>query len=95
MNPPRFSDDVLPLTDLKTSAGRIVHRLRCNRRPMLLTRRGRGVAVLLDLEDYERLVDRSNFIEAVEKGMQAARAGDLHSHKEAEKILNTFGEPHA
>ena len=54
MASPKFSEDVRPLTDLKTRAGAVVDRLRRSRRPVLLTRRGRGVAVLMDLEEYER-----------------------------------------
>jgi antitoxin YefM len=90
----RFSEDVRPLTDLKTKTSALVEHVRRSRRPMLLTRRGRGVAVLVDLDEYERLVERAGFIEAVKAGAQAAEAGDLHEQSEAEAILDTFGEGH-
>jgi antitoxin YefM len=89
---PRFSEDVRPLTELKTKASTLVDHVRRSRRPMLLTRRGRGVAVLLDLGEYERLVDRAALREAVGAGAAAAAAGDLHNHDEAEAILAAFGE---
>jgi len=92
MASPKFSEDVRPLTDLKTRAGAIVERLRCSRRPVLLTRRGRGVAVLMDLDEYERLVERAAFVDAVKAGAAAAAAGDLHAHADAEAILDGFGE---
>jgi PHD/YefM family antitoxin component YafN of YafNO toxin-antitoxin module len=79
----KFSEDVHPLTELKTRAS------------ALLTRRGRGVAVLIDLEEYERLVDRAAFIDAVEKGAQAAADGDLHPQSEADRILESFGKADA
>ena len=60
MSEPRFSEDVHSVTELKTRASALVEQVRRSRRPMLLTRRGHGVAVLLDLEEYERLVDRAN-----------------------------------
>jgi prevent-host-death family protein len=88
----KFSEDVRPLTELKTRAGALVDRIRRSRRPVLLTRRGRGVAVLLDLEEYERLVERAAFVDAVEVGAAAAAAGQLHEHGEAEAILDAFGE---
>jgi hypothetical protein len=59
---------------------------------MLLNKRGRGVAVLLDLDEYEQLVERATFIDAVKIGASAARSGDLHEHAEAEKILSCFGK---
>ena len=90
---PRFSEDVRPISELKTKASTLVEQVRRSRRPMLLTRRGRGVAVLLDLEEYERLVDRVSFVEAVEAGAAAAAAGDLRDHEEAEAILASFSLP--
>lgn len=92
MTKPQFSKDVKPLTDLKTKTSALIDHVRRSRRPMLLTRRGRGVAVLLDLDEYERLVERAAFIEAVEAGAAAVSAGDLHPHEEAEAILASFGE---
>jgi prevent-host-death family protein len=91
----KFSEDVHPLTELKTRASALVDQVRRSRRPVLLTRRGRGVAVLIDLEEYERLVDRAAFIEAVEEGARAAAEGNLHSHAEAERILESFGKTDA
>lgn len=87
----RFSEDVRTLTELKTKASTLVEQVRRSRRPMLVTRRGRGVAVLLDLDVYERLIDRASFVEAVEAGAAAATAGDLRDHEEAEAILASFG----
>lgn len=87
----RFSEDVRPVSELKTSAAALVEQARRTRRPVLLTRRGRGVAVLLDLEEFERLTDRASFIEAVEEGARAAVQGDLHPHAEAVRILESFG----
>jgi prevent-host-death family protein len=91
MKSTRFSEDIRPISDLKISAADVVDQVRKTRRPVLLTRRGHGVAVLLDLEEYERLVDRVAFIEAVDRGARAAASGDLHPNEEAMGILDSFG----
>ena len=91
----KFSEDVHPLTELKTKASALIDQVRRSRRPVLLTRRGRGVAVLIDLEEYERLVDRAAFVEAVEKGAKAAADGDLYPQADAEKIRESFGKTDA
>ena len=87
----RFSEDVRPLADLKAHAGALVDHARRTKRPVLLTRRGRGVAVLIDLEEYERLADREEFVAAVEEGARAAAAGDTVPHEEAVAVLESFG----
>ncbi len=89
----RFSEDVKQVSELKTRSAEIIGQVRRTRRPVLLTRRGRGVAVLLDVEEYERLVDRQTFLEAIEEGTKATADGDLHSHEQAIAILNSFGSP--
>ena len=88
-----FSEDVRPITDLKTRAADIVDHVRRSRRPVFLTRRGRGVAVLLDIAEYESLVERARFVATIEEGAADARAGRLHPNEEAMKILDSFGEP--
>ena len=95
MDSARFSEDVRSVSDLKIRAAEIVAQVQRSRRPVLLTRRGRGVAVVVDLEEYERLVDRARFVEAVEEGARAAAEGDLHTNDEAMTILDSFGERHA
>jgi prevent-host-death family protein len=88
----KFSEDVRPITDLKTHAAEVVEHVQRTRRPVLLTRRGRGVAVVLKLEEYEELMDRANFVEAIQAGARAAEAGDLHPHEAALEILDGFGD---
>ncbi len=79
-------------SDLKARAAEIVDQTRRNHRPVLLTRRGRGVAVLMDVEDYQRLADRVAFVDAVEEGARSAGEGNLHPNEEAMRILDSFGE---
>ncbi len=95
MNTPKFSEDVRPLTDLKTKTASVIDQVRRTRRPVLLTRRGRGMAVLLDLSEYERLTERAEFIAAVEEGQQAAGAGNLHDNQEAMAVIDEFGKADA
>ena len=88
----RFSEDVRTVSELKTKASEIVEQVNRSRRPVLLTRRGHGIAVLVELEEYELLVDRARFVGAVEVGLRAAADGELHPNEEAMKILDSFGE---
>ncbi len=87
----RFSDDIRPISEVKLHAAAIVDQTRKTRRPVLLTRRGRPVAVLMGVEEYETLTDRAAFIEAIGTGVKAVDAGDIHPHDEAQKILESFG----
>ncbi len=66
---PKFSEDVVPLSDLKVNPGRIVTQVDQTRRPVLLTSRGRGVAVVQALSDFEADAEERDFLRAVVRGL--------------------------
>ena len=65
----RFSEDIIPLSDLKANPGKVIRHVSEAHRPVLLTSRGRGVAVVQDLRDYEKAEEECSFMRAVVKGM--------------------------
>jgi prevent-host-death family protein len=71
----KFSEDVVPLTDLKVNPGRVVKHATDVRRPVLLTSRGRGVAVVQSVIDYEAAEDERAFMRAVVTGLADLEAG--------------------
>ena len=73
----RFSEDVIPLTDLKTNPGRVVRQVADSGRPVLLTSRGRGVAVVQSIADYEAAEEEREFMRAVVQGL-----ADLEADRE-------------
>ena len=83
----RFSEDVVPLTDLKTNPGRIVRHAAEAGRPVLLTRRGRGVAVVQSVAEYETAAEERAFMRAVVSGLADIEAGREVSWSEAKTRL--------
>ena len=67
--------DIIPLTDLKTNPGRVVRQVAGSRRPVLLTSRGRGVAVVQSLAEYEAAEEEREFMRAVVQGIADVEAG--------------------
>lgn len=83
----KFSKDVIPLSDLKVNPGKVVNQVRETHRPVLLTSRGRGVAVVQDLEDYEKHQEESAFIKAVAQGLMDVKNGRVMELAEAKAKL--------
>ena len=71
----KFSEDVIPLTDLKVNPGRVVRHATDAHRPVLLTSRGRGVAVVQAVTDYEAAEEERAFMRAVVGGLADLEAG--------------------
>lgn len=71
----RFSEDVIPLTDLKVNPGRVVRHVTDVHRPVLLTSRGRGVAVVQSVSDFEQAENERAFMRAIMQGMADLEEG--------------------
>lgn len=84
----KFSEDVIPLSDLKVNPGKVVNRAQETHRPILLTSRGRGIAVVQGLEDYENTAEELRFVKAVVQGLMDVRDGNTVSLDEARKALD-------
>jgi prevent-host-death family protein len=65
----RFSEDIVPMTDLKINPGKIIRHVQESHRPVVLTSRGRGVAVVQSLGDFEDQADQRVFMKGVLEGM--------------------------
>ena len=75
MRATKFSEDVVPLTTMKVNPGKIVHQVDETRRPVLLTNRGRGVAVVQALADYEAESEERTFLRDVVQGLMDLEEG--------------------
>lgn len=65
----KFSQDVIPLTNLKTNPGRVVKQVAETHRPVLLTSRGRGAAIVQSVTEFERAEEERAFMRAVVEGL--------------------------
>lgn len=83
----KFSEDVIPLTDLKVNPGRVVKHATDAHRPVLLTSRGRGVAVVQAVTDYEAAEEERAFMRAVVAGLADLEAGQELSLADAKARL--------
>ncbi len=53
----RLSRDIRPLTEFRANAAAFVDQVRLTKKPVVLTQHGRGTAVLLDVDSFEKLLD--------------------------------------
>ena len=83
----KFSEDVIPLSDLKVNPGKVINRANENHRPILVTSRGRGVAVVQGLDEYEKNIEECEFLRAIAQGLMDIKEGKELSLSEAKKKL--------
>jgi prevent-host-death family protein len=87
----QLDQDVRPLSEFRSKTASFVQQVRETGRPLVITQNGRSAAVLMDVLEYEKLMER---IETLEDVVQAEKQLDNNkgiSHAEAKKqVLARF-----
>ena len=83
----KFSEDIIPLSDLKVNPGKVVNHAKDTHRPVLVTSRGRGVAVVQGLDDYENTKEELEFVKAIAQGLMEIKEGETSDISEAKEQL--------
>jgi antitoxin YefM len=75
--------DIQPVSDFRANASAMLQQVRDTGRPLVLTQRGRGAAVLLDIRSYQHMVDELDELRDVHRGLADVTAGRLVDHEQA------------
>ena len=78
------------VTTLKRQATKLLADLHETKEPILITEHGRPSAYLLDVGDYELMVERMKILEGIAKGEQAIRDGQIMDMAEAKQKMNKW-----
>ena len=81
--------EVIPVTDLRQDAAAVLRRVRGRKQPLIITQRGRAVAVLLGVDAYERGEHERQILLLLARGEQEIAAGKGH------ELENVFAEADA
>jgi prevent-host-death family protein len=83
----KFSEDVISISDLKVNPGKVINHAKDSHRPILLTSRGRGVAVVQGIEEFEKNGEELAFVKAIAQGLVDIEEGKTMSLKDVRKRL--------
>lgn len=78
---------LIPVTDMKRQAAKVLDALRQDRSPMVITEHGRAAAVLLDVATYESLTRRAEILRGIERGERDFAEGKTSSWEEVKADL--------
>ena len=78
------------VTTLKRQAPKLLAELHESKEPILITEHGQPSAYLLDVADYELMVDRMKILEGIAKGEQAIRDGRTMDTEQAREKMNKW-----
>ena len=79
MRPIELMRDVLPIAKFKARASEMIHRVRHDKRPLIITLNGEPAAVLISPEAYDRGAYTDQVREAIDEGLADVKAGRVIS----------------
>ncbi len=79
----KFSQDVVPVTTMKANPAKVIQQVTEAHRPVLLTSRGKGVAIIQSIADYEDQAEERAFMKGVVEGLKEVEKGKTLSVAEA------------
>ena len=78
---------IQPVSDFRKSSAQILKKLKENHLPLILTQRGRSVAVMLDIDTYQKLEYESSLKASYFRGLDDIKKGKVVSHEQVTKRI--------
>lgn len=84
----KIDQDIKPLSEVRTGIANFIKQVHNTKRPLIITQHGKGVAVLLDVQEYERMQEKLELLTDVHISINQIENGQGIDHEDAEeKVL--------
>lgn len=80
-----LEQDIRPLSEFRSNAAALLRQIRDTKRSLVLTQRGHSTAVVVDVAEYERLVEELELLRDIHAAEQQIAQGAGIPHGEARK----------
>ena len=78
----QLDQDIRSLSDFRANAASFIEQVRSKRRPLVITQHGKSSAVLIDVEDYQKMLDKIQLLEELSTARKELNNGEGISHEE-------------
>jgi len=87
VNTLRLNKNIIPLSEFRASLSPLIEKLNETRDPLLLTQHGKGVAMVVDVDEFEEMRERLEVLEDIEAVRGDIAQGRVYSQEEAKARL--------
>jgi prevent-host-death family protein len=85
----KLNSDIKRVSEFRANAPELIEHVRKSRRPLVLTQRGHSAAVVLDVEEYENLLEEVELLRDVRLSEAQFKAGKAVSHRDAKAQIRS------
>lgn len=86
-----LNQDIQPLSEFRAGVTKFLQQVNESKRPLVITQRGKGVAVLVDVAEYELMQQKLELLEDIQIAESQIENGEGVPHEEAKaRILKSL-----
>lgn len=86
-----LQEDIRPISDFRAHTASLIEQVQRTKRALVLTQRGRSAAVVVDVGEYERVVEELELLRDIHAAESQLARGEGVSHAEARsKVLSAL-----
>lgn len=71
----KIDQDIRPMSEFRTGIALFLKQVHDTKRPMIITQHGKGVAVLLDVSEYEAMQEKIELLQDIQTSISQLESG--------------------
>lgn len=79
--------DIQPLSEFRKHAADFIDHIKKQKRSIVLTQHGKSAAVLVEVSEYQRMIDKLELMEELMEAERQIARGEVVTHEEAKKRI--------
>ena len=82
-----LDQDIRPVSEFRKNAASFIDHIQQQKRSIVLTQHGKSAAVLVDVSEYQRMIDKLDKMEDLLEAERQIARGEVFTHEEAKKRI--------
>ena len=88
-----LEEDIKPVTEFRAKAASLIEQIRETKRALVLTQRGKSTAVVVDVGEYQRMVEELELLRDIHTAEKQLVEGLGIEHEQArQQVVKVLGE---
>nr|WP_321401382.1 type II toxin-antitoxin system Phd/YefM family antitoxin [uncultured Desulfobacter sp.] len=83
----RIDQDIKPLSEVRTGIASFIKQVHDTKRPVVITQHGKGVAVLLGVNEYESMQEKIELLTDIQTSVSQIENGEGVKHHDAKEMI--------
>jgi antitoxin YefM len=83
----RVNEDIRPMSEFRTGIASFLKQIHDTKRPLVITQHGKGVAILLDVGEYEAMQEQIELLQDIQTSISQIEGGQGVEHDHAKTTV--------